>query len=156
MVHLRHGHLTQAVIGAAFEVHRVLGYGFLEKVYQRAMAVERQRHGLQVECEFPIRVMYKGTPVGEYVADLFVGRKVLVELKIARQYNPKDEPQILNELKATGVEVGLLINFGADKVEYKRFVFGDLSAFDPARPLMQEQNGAPLEQAGVHRQSDGD
>jgi GxxExxY protein len=131
MINLKHGQLTQAIIGAAFEVHRVLGHGFLEKVYQRAMQVELQQQGLQVDAEFPIRVTYKGSDVGDYAADLFVERKVLVELKVAKEYNPKDEPQILNELKATGVEVGLLINFGADKVEFKRLVFTDLSAFRP-------------------------
>jgi GxxExxY protein len=115
MINLKHGELTHAIIAAAFEVHRGLGHGFLEKVYQRAMQAELQQRGLQVDAEFPIRVTYKGSDVGDYAADLFVERRVLVELKVAKEYNPKDEPQLLNELKATGVEVGLLINFGADK-----------------------------------------
>lgn len=138
MLSFKHGRLTRAIIGAAFEVHRVLGHGFLEKVYQRAMQVELQRQGLEVELEVPIQVAYKGTAVGNYIADLLVERRVLVELKVARQYNPKDEPQLLNELKATGIEVGLLINFGAGKVEFKRLAFSELSGFEP-EPLVDGQ-----------------
>jgi GxxExxY protein len=144
MINLKHGELTHAIIAAAFEVHRGLGHGFLEKVYQRAMQAELQQRGLQVDAEFPIRVTYKGSDVGDYAADLFVERRVLVELKVAKEYNPKDEPQLLNELKATGVEVGLLINFGADKVEFKRFVFTDVSAFRPNvdSPDREEEAGS--------------
>ena len=120
---LLHEEITKPIIGAAFEVHRTLGYGFLEKVYQQAMQVELLRSGIQSEREYPIKVRYKDVIIGDYYADLFVERKVLVELKVAKAYNVKDEPQLLNELKATGVEVGLLINFGAKKVEFKRMVF---------------------------------
>ena len=121
-MNLRHSDITGSIIGAAFEVYRVLGYGFLEKVYQRAMQVELQQHGLQVELEYPIKVNFKGTIVGDYFADLFVERKVIVEVKVAKEFNPKDEAQLLNELKATEVEIGLLINFGAKKVEFKRLI----------------------------------
>src|SRR5262245_31855542 len=120
---LEHGDITEQIIGAAFEVYRVLGYGFLEKVYQRAMQVELERRGLRVELEPKIKVWYKDALVGDYAADLFVANKVIVELKVAKQYNPEDEPQLLNELKATRIRVGLLINFGRTKVEFKRFVF---------------------------------
>ncbi|OHE78964.1 MAG: hypothetical protein A2107_04840 [Verrucomicrobia bacterium GWF2_62_7] len=115
--------VTEKIIGAAFEVHRVLGYGFLEKVYQRAMQVELVKQGLKAELERPIKVLYKGAMVGDYQADLFVEECVLVELKVAKTYNPEDEAQLLNELKATGTKVGLLINFGRAKVEFKRMVF---------------------------------
>jgi len=114
---------TGAIIGAAFEVYNVLGYGFLEKVYQRALQVELLRRGHSAVLEQPIKVKYKGTIVGEYAADLLVDEKVLVELKVAKEYNPKDEPQLLNELKATEIKVGLLINFGKEEVEFKRFVY---------------------------------
>ena len=112
-----------SLIGSAFEVHHVLGYGFLEKVYQKALQVELLRRGHSAKLEHAIKVKYKGTLVGEYSADLFVDEKVIVELKVAAAYNPKDEVQLLNELKATGIEVGLLINFGKEKMEFKRFVY---------------------------------
>src|SRR5262249_39410719 len=105
---------------ATFEVHRVLGYGFLEKVYQRAMQVELGLRGLRVEIESRIKVRYKDRIVGDYCADLFVNEVVIVELKVAAQYNAADEAQLINELKATGIRVGLLINFGRKKVEFKR------------------------------------
>jgi GxxExxY protein len=120
---LQHKEVTELIIGAAFEVHTVLGYGFLEKVYQRAMQVELQTRGLRAETEAEIRVQYKGVEVGFYKADLWVNECVLVELKVAKSYNPEDEAQLLNELKATGVKVGLLINFGRTKAEFKRMVF---------------------------------
>ncbi len=114
--------ITKEIIGAAFEVYNELGYGFLEKVYQRAMLVELEKRSVKVAAEAPITVHYKGEIIGEYFADLFVNESVVVELKVAQKYNPNDEPQLLNELKATGISVGLLINFGKSKVEFKRFV----------------------------------
>ena len=120
---LEHKDITEKIIGAAFEVYRVLGYGFLEKVYQRAMELELQQAGLKAESERRITVIYKGANIGDYAADLLVEEKVIVELKVARNYVPEDEPQLLNELKATGIRVGLLINFGRTRVEFKRLVF---------------------------------
>jgi GxxExxY protein len=114
--------ITGQIIGAAFEVHRVLGYGFLEKVYQKAMQAELISRGHGAEIESEIKVVYKGVVVGKYQADLFVDDRVIVELKVASSYNPEDEAQLLNELKATGIRVGLLINFGRKKVEFRRFV----------------------------------
>jgi GxxExxY protein len=119
---LLHADVTEQIIGAAFEVHRVLGYGFLERVYRRAMIVELGLRGLQAIDESKIKVHYKGQIVGDYEADLWVNELVIVELKIAKEYNPFDEAQLLNELKATGVRVGLLINFGREKVQFKRFI----------------------------------
>ena len=115
--------ITREIIGAAFEVHRVLGYGFLEKVYQRAMQVELVKRGLRAQLEHEITVRYKGVIVGDYKADIFVEDAVMVELKTTKTYNSEDEPQLLNELKATGTKVGLLTNFGRKKVEFKRMVF---------------------------------
>jgi GxxExxY protein len=120
---LLHKEITEQIIGAAFEVYNHLGYGFLEKVYQRAMQVELQGRGLKADLESKIKVYYKGTIVGDYQADVFVQDCVIVELKVAKEYQPADEPQLLNELKATGIKVGLLINFGRTKVEFKRLVF---------------------------------
>ncbi len=102
---LQYEKITEQIIGAAFEVHGMLGYGFLEKVYQRAMQAELSRRGLKAELEHKITVYYKNVAVGDYQADLFVEEAVIVELK------------------ATGVKVGLLINFGRTKVEFKRMVF---------------------------------
>jgi GxxExxY protein len=120
---LEHREITEVIIGAAFEVYNVLGYGFLEKVYKQAMRVELQARGFEAEVEAEIHVFYKGVEVGFYKADLWVNDCVIVELKVARSYVSDDEPQLLNELKATGVKVGLLINFGRSKVEFKRMVF---------------------------------
>ncbi len=120
---LLHKEITEQIIAAAFEVYRVLGYGFLEKVYQRAMQVELELRGLRADIESKIKVLFKDRIVGDYQADLFVNDVVIVELKVAKEYQPNDEPQLLNELKATGIKVGLLINFGRTRVQFKRFVF---------------------------------
>jgi len=120
---LQHEAITKEIIGAAFEVYNQLDYGFLEKVYQRAMKVELNLRGMACELEAPIKVYFKKTLVGDYFADLFVEEKVIVELKVAAAYNASDEAQLLNELKATGTKVGLLINFGKENVEFKRLVY---------------------------------
>jgi len=118
-----HKEITEAIIGAAFEVHAQLGYGFLERVYHRALQVELLRRGFRVELEKRITVRYKDVVVGEYDADLLVEDVVLVEVEIAAQYDKRDEAQLLNELKATGIKLGLLLNFERSKVELKRLVF---------------------------------
>ncbi len=120
---LLHRATTEAVIGAAFEVQRELGYGFLERVYQRALQVELKRRGVAAEIERRIQVQYRGVIVGDYDADLIGDGCVAVEIKINPMYDKRDEAQLLNELKATGLKVGLLLNFGRTKVEYKRLVF---------------------------------
>ena len=120
---LLHREVTEKIIGSSFEVHRELGYGFQERVYQRALQVELVRGGLPVEIEKRLQVRYKHAVVGDYDCDLIVNDCVIVELKVNPQYDRRDEAQLLNLLKATGIKVGLLINFGRLKVEYKRFVF---------------------------------
>ena len=120
---LQHEEITGAIIGAAFEVYNILGYGFLEKVYQKALQVELIKQKYIVKIEHPIKVIYKDTLVGDYFADLFVNNKIIVELKVGKKYNPKDEAQLLNELKPTNIRIGLLINFGREKVEFKRLIF---------------------------------
>ena len=117
-----HKHITGAIIGAAFEVYNLLGYGFLEKIYQRSLEIELIRRGYRVDSEHVLNVFYKGHLVGKYYMDLFVNDLIVVELKIAQQYNPLDEKQLLNQLKASRSTIGLLINFGRRKVEFKRFV----------------------------------
>ena len=118
-----HKEITEQIIGAAFEVYAVLGYGFLENVYQNAMKVELELRGLRVELESKIKVLYKSMIVGHYEADIFVNEAVTVEIKVAKDYQAADEAQLLNELKATGIRVGLLINFGRTRVDFKRMVF---------------------------------
>ena len=118
-----HKEVTEAIIGAGFEVYNELGYGFLHRVYQRALQVELLRRGFKAELERRITVRYKDAIVGEYDADLIVDDSVLVEIKIAPQYDKRDEAQLLNMLKATGIKVGVLANFGRYKVEYNRLVF---------------------------------
>ena len=118
-----HKEITEAIIGSAFEVYNHLGYGFLERVYHRALQVELLRRGLRTELEKRLTVRYKDTIVGEYDADLIVEDCVLIEIKVAPQYDKRDEAQLLNELKAIGIRLGLLLNFGLTKVEFKRFLF---------------------------------
>ncbi len=120
---LLHESTTSRIIGAAFEVHDQLGYGFLERVYQRALQIELLRRGATAEIEKRIQVQYKGIVVGDYDADLIVDGCVAVEIKVAPQYDKRDEAQLLNELKATGLKVGMLLNFWRAKLEYKRLVF---------------------------------
>jgi GxxExxY protein len=92
----------------------------LEKVYENALVVELKLRGLAVEQQFGMDVSYKSVSVVNYAADLFVENKVIVELKAEKEYNPKHEAQLLNYLKATGIQVGLLLNFGETKCEFKR------------------------------------
>ena len=120
---LQHKEITQEIIGASFDVFRELGYGFLERVYQKAMKVELEIRGLKAETEAEIQVWYKGVIVGDYRADILVNNYVLVEQKVSPVINLKDEAQLLNELKATGIKVGLLMNFGKQKVEFIRRVY---------------------------------
>ena len=115
--------VTQQLLGAAFEVHNVLGYGFLERVYQQAMQVELKARCVKVELEPKIKVQFKGLIVGDYAADLLVEDKIIVELKTDPAYQALHEAQLLNELRGTGIKVGYLINFGRERVEYKRMVF---------------------------------
>jgi GxxExxY protein len=118
MSELLHQEITEQVIGAAFEVYKKLGYGFLEKVYKNAMKAELALRQVSCELEAEIKVHFKGNLVGEFFADLFVTEKVIVELKTAKTYCAANEAQLLNELKATGIKVGL-----KDKVEFKRLVY---------------------------------
>ena len=120
---LLHRETTERIIGGAFEVYGELGYGFLERVYERSMQVELIRRGSAAEIEKRVQVKYKDVVVGDYDSDLIVDGCVLVELKVNPQYDRRDEAQLLNVLKATGIKVGLLVNFGRTKVEYKRLVF---------------------------------
>jgi len=119
---MEHEELAKSIIGAAYEVHNTLGGGFLEKVYENALAVELGAAGIYVAQQCGVPVSYKGHSVGEYVADLVVEGKVIVEVKAVGVLEAVHEVQLVHYLKATGMRVGLLINFGR-KVEVKRRVF---------------------------------
>jgi GxxExxY protein len=112
--------LTEKIIGCAMKVHRTLGPGFLESVYEKAFAYEMMKAGLQVECQTPIQVRYEGIVVGDFIADMRVEKRVLVENKAVQALTTAHEVQLVNYLTATGIEVGLLINFGAASLQFKR------------------------------------
>ena len=114
--------LTERIIGVFYEVYNRLGYGFLEKVYENSMLIEFQKENIPVVAQAPIKVFYGDKVVGEYFADLLVDGKVIVEIKAAKALIAEYEAQLLNYLKATDVEVGLLLNFGP-KPEIKRKAF---------------------------------
>lgn len=114
--------ITGKILEAAFEVAHELGCGFLESVYEKALKIALQNKGFRVTEQHPIKVYFRGQDVGEFYADLFVEEKVIVELKAAKALAPEHQAQVINYLKATGIEVGLLINFGQPKIEYKRLV----------------------------------
>lgn len=113
--------ITEKVIGAFYDVYNELGYGFLEKVYENALAMALRSTELDIRQQAPISVTFRGTTVGEYFADLLVENCVIVEIKAAEKLSPSHEAQLLNYLKATRVEVGLLVNFGPSP-DFKRRV----------------------------------
>ena len=114
--------LTYLINGAIFEVTRVLGAGFLEKVYENALMVELVKRGLKAKNQVPIEVKYKDIEVGEYYADIVVENQVILELKSIESLQKIHEAQLLNYLKASGFKIGLLVNFTYPKAEIKRFV----------------------------------
>jgi GxxExxY protein len=115
--------ITERVIGCAFTVSNSLGSGFLEKVYEAALAHELRKAGLGVQQQHPVWVLYDGVIVGEYRADLVVEDAVIVEVKAAKAIDRMHEAQILNYLKATRLRVGLLLNFGTPRLGIKRLVY---------------------------------
>jgi GxxExxY protein len=114
--------LTYTINGAVFEVNRVLGAGFLEKVYENALLIELRSRGLRVDSQVPIKVYYKDEVVGEYTADILVEEKVILELKTVERLDKIHEAQLLNYLRATGIQIGILVNFKHAKAEIKRMV----------------------------------
>jgi len=123
---LLHDEVTGEILRVAFEVINELGCGFLEKVYENAMAIGLRAGGLKVAQQVPLRVHYLGQIVGDYIADMIVENAVLVEIKATEQHNPVYVAQTLNYLKATGLDVGLLLNFGKPKLAYKRLISKEL------------------------------
>jgi len=118
----KHKELTEKIIQIFYRVYNTLGYGFLEKVYENALVIEFRKEGIHVLSQAPIRVFYESEIIGEYYADLLVDGKVIVEIKAVRKLAQEHEAQLLNYLKASDIEVGLLLNFGA-RPEVKRKAF---------------------------------
>lgn len=114
--------ITEKIIQCFYTVYNSLGNGFLEKVYEKALSIELRRAGLQIEVQCPIKVYYQNEIVGEYFADIIVNDSVIVELKVIDSLNAVHGNQLVNYLKATGIEVGLLLNFGP-KPEIKRKIY---------------------------------
>jgi len=118
----KHQELTRKIIGVFYEVYNELGHGFLESVYEAAMLIALREAGLKAEAQVPIAVYFRGNRVGDFRADLMVENAILLELKAARALDSSHEAQLLNYLRATQIEVGLLLNFGI-KPEFKRLAF---------------------------------
>lgn len=119
---LKYKELTEKIIEIFYRVYNKLGYGFLEKVYENAMMIEFSREGILATSQSPIKVLYEKQVIGEYFANILVDDKVIVEIKASKKLALEHEAQLLNYLKATNIEVGLLLNFGP-KPEIKRKVF---------------------------------
>ncbi len=121
---LLHADLTDAIIKSFYHVYNTLGFGFLEKVYENSMAISLRNAGLFVVPQMPVEVYFEKLRVGTYCADLLVSNLVIVEIKSVENLHPAHEAQLINYLKATDIEVGLLLNFG-EKPEFRRKVFSN-------------------------------
>ena len=115
--------ISRRVIGCAFAVSNSLGSGFVESVYEGALSLELAEQGIAFERQAPLRVFYKGQIIGSFIADLIVERVLVVELKALNKLSSEHEAQVMNYLKASGLGVGLLLNFGAPKLEIRRIVW---------------------------------
>jgi len=117
---MKHEELTREILAAFFEVANELGHGFVESVYERALLVVLRDRGVTADAQMPLQVHFRGEVVGEFVADVVVERTVIVELKAVKMLAPEHQAQLINYLNATDIDVGLLVNFGKPRLEYKR------------------------------------
>jgi len=124
MDNYKHSELTEKIIKAFYKVYNTLGYGFLEKVYENAIYIELEAIGFNIKKQEPIKVYYEGKEVGVYFADLIVNNTIIIELKATEYLIEENESQLINYLKATEMEVGLLLNFGK-KPEVKRKIYSN-------------------------------
>ena len=139
---MQHADLTQEIIGYAMKVHRTLGPGFLESVYQNALAYELRQAALLTECEKRIQVYYADTVVGNFVADMLVEGIVIIENKAVRTLDLSHELQLVNYLTATGIDIGILFNFGARSLEVKR----KFRTFRPKQDVAKQNFKDPQEE----------
>jgi GxxExxY protein len=129
---MQHGELTERIIGCAYDVFNTLGSGFLETVYERSLLIELHHAGLEAKAQVPLSVYYREEPVGQFFADILVNQLIVLELKAIDALHRAHEMQLVNYLVATGMPVGLLINFSPDKVEVRRKVRDLKSTFCPS------------------------
>jgi GxxExxY protein len=127
---MKYEEITNNIIQVFYKVYNNLGFGFLEKVYEKAMIIDFNKNGIKYINQSPIKVYYEGEIIGDYIADFIVEDKIIVEIKAIKQLSKSDENQLLNYLTATNYEVGLLLNFG-NKPEIKRKVYdNDIKKYD--------------------------
>ena len=140
---LKHGDLTEKLIGIFFDLYNELGHGFLESVYEQAFAVVLAENSIFFQRQIAIPVWFHGTQIGEFRADLLVDGKVLIELKTGRDIEPAWEKQLLNYLRATDVEVGLVFNFGP-QAQFRRYVFEneEKNPRNPREPAEKKLSGS--------------
>src|SRR5438874_12565753 len=139
-----HSDISEIVIGCCFEVIKELGAGFLENVYKNALFIAMRQKGLNVTAEQPFEVMFRNCKIGKYVADLIAENVIVVELKCCAALLPEHKAQVINYLKVSGVPVGLLVNFGQQKLEYKRLHHPN--RLDEMEKLRQEIHALASEQ----------
>jgi GxxExxY protein len=137
---MQHHPLTEKVIGCAMKVHTKLGPGFLESVYQNALRYELTKTNLSVAVQRPIPVLYDGIAVGDFVADMVVNEILIIEIKAAAALAPAHEVQLVNYLSATNIEIGLLLNFGAASLQFKRKHRTYIPAGSSQRPVLNPVN----------------
>ena len=118
---LLHEELTRNILAACFEVSNELGAGFLESVYEKALLIALRQKGLSAEAQVPITISFRGQNVGQFYADIQVEKQVIIELKAVTSLMPEHKAQLINYLKAADIEVGLLVNFGNPRLEYRRY-----------------------------------
>ena len=123
---LLYSELTRSIIGAAMEVHKVLGAGFVESVYEEALAIEFDSRKVPYERQKSVDILYKGRLAKQFVCDFVVESKIIVELKAIRTLSDTETAQVLNYSKGTGLSLGLLLNFGASSLQYKRVISTNL------------------------------
>jgi GxxExxY protein len=121
---LQHRELTEKIIGLFYDVYNELGFGFLESVYEEAMGIALTDAGLKIQRQYPVPVWFRGRQIGDFKADLLVEEKIILELKAARSMDLAYEKQLLNYLRGTRLEVGLLLNFGP-RAEFRRLAFSN-------------------------------
>ena len=132
--------LTGKVIGCAMDVHRELGPGYLEKVYENALVIALRSCGMSADQQVPVPARFRGAVVGDFIADLIVDKRLIVELKVVSGLLPVHESQLVSYLKSTGIDVGLLINFGAQSLQFKRKYRDFKNPVNPDNPVILSES----------------
>jgi len=130
---MKHEELTEKIIGAFFEVYNQLGYGFSEKIYEKAIIMTLKKLGLQLQSQLPVPIIFNGVKIGDCFPDLVVAEAVIVELKAVPEIVEAHKAQILSYMKAMGLEIGLILNFGP-KAEFRRMILGEKGKEAKLRP----------------------